>query len=84
MAPKFFYVYDPSNSETAIERVRWKHLYTPQSNAYSIGKLALKIWNDEWDRHLFKTRECGSIFFSKLTALISKDPGKRPSLAHVL
>jgi serine/threonine protein kinase len=84
MAPDLFYVYGAANSETAIERVQWKHLYTPQLNAYSVGKLALSIWNDKWDPHLFKTAEYGSIFLSKLTALTNKDPTKRPSLAHVL
>jgi hypothetical protein len=29
MAPELFYVYGPPNSKTAIECVRWKHLYTP-------------------------------------------------------
>jgi serine/threonine protein kinase len=84
VAPELFYVYSLANSETTIERVQWKHLYTPQSDAYLVGKQALSIWNDEWDRHLFKTTECGSIFLSKLTALTNKDPTKRPSLAHVL
>jgi hypothetical protein len=62
VVPELFYVNSPPNSETAIERVRWKHLYTPQSDAYSVGKLALRIWNDEWDQDLFKIVECGSIF----------------------
>jgi hypothetical protein len=84
VAPELFYVYGPPKSETAIEHVRWKHLYTPESDAYSVGKLALRIWNDEWDRDLFKTAECGSIFLSKLTALTNEDPTERPSLAHVI
>jgi serine/threonine protein kinase len=84
VALELFYVYGPSNFETTIERVRWKHLYTPQSDAYSVGKLALRIWNDEWDRHLFKTAECGSNFLSKLTALTNEDPTERPPLAHVI
>jgi serine/threonine protein kinase len=84
VVPELFYIYGPPNSETAIERVHWKHLYTPQSDAYSVGKLALRIWNDEWDQDLFKTVECGSIFFSKLTALTNEDPTKRPPLAHVI
>lgn len=84
VAPELFYVYGPSNSETSIERVRWKHPYTPQSDAYSVGKLALEIWHDEWDKHLFKTPECGTLFLRKLTALTDKDPAKRPSLAEVL
>jgi serine/threonine protein kinase len=49
VAPELFYVYGLPNSETTIERVHWKHLYTPQSNAYSVGMLSLRIWNDEWD-----------------------------------
>jgi serine/threonine protein kinase len=84
VAPELFYVYGPPNSETAIERVRWKHLYTPQSNAYSVGKLALRIWNDKWDQDLFKTIECGSIFLSKLTTFTNENPTKRPPLAHVI
>jgi hypothetical protein len=84
VALELFYVYGPPISETAIERVRWKHLYTPQSDAYSVGKLALSIWNDEWDPHLFKIAQCGSIFLSKLTALTNEDPTKRPSLVYVL
>jgi serine/threonine protein kinase len=73
VAPQLFYIYGPPNSETAIERVRWKHLYTPESDAYLVGKLALRIWNDEWDRDLFKTVEYGSIFLLKLTALTNED-----------
>jgi hypothetical protein len=84
VATKLFYIYGPPNFETTIERVCWKHLYTPQSDAYSVGKLVLSVWNDEWDPHLFKTVECGSIFLSKLTALTNEDPTKRPSLAHVI
>jgi serine/threonine protein kinase len=84
VAPELFYVYGPPNSEMAIERVHWKHLYMPQSDAYSVGKLALRIWNDEWEPDLFKTVECGSIFLSKLTTLTNEDPTKRPPLAHVI
>src|SRR5450759_2678162 len=84
VAPELFYVYGASNSETAIERVRWKHLYTQQSDAYSVGKLALEIWHDEWDKQLFKTGECGSLFLKNLNALTNEDPERRPSLAYVL
>jgi hypothetical protein len=55
VAPELFYVYGPTNSEIAIERVQRKHLYTKESDAYSVGKLVLHIWNDKWDPHLFKT-----------------------------
>ena len=84
VAPKLYYVHSSPNSETSIERVQRKHLYKKESDAYSIGKLALRIWNDKWDPHLFKTVEYGSIFLPKLTTLTNEDPTKRPSLAHVL
>ena len=84
VAPKLFYVYNPPNSKTAINRVCWKHLYMPQLDAYLVGKLALRIWNDEWNQDLFKTAEYGSIFLSKLTALTNEDPTKKPPLAHVI
>ena len=84
VALELFYVYNPPNSKTAIECICWKHLYTPQSDAYSVGKLTLKSWNDKWDRDLFKTAKCRSIFLPELTALTNEDPTKRPSLAHVI
>ena len=84
MALELFYDSGLANSKTAIERVQRKHLYTKESDAYLVGKLALHIWNDKWDPHLFKTIEYGSIFLSKLTSLTNKDPMKKPSLAHVL
>ena len=84
VAPKLFYVYGAPNSKIAIECVRWKYLYTPQLDAYSVGKLALKIWNDEWDQHLFKNEVYATLFLSKLTTLTSEDLGKKSSLAHVL
>jgi hypothetical protein len=59
-------------------------LCTKEADAYSIGKVALHIWNDEWDKNLFKTTSGASIFLSKLNALINKDPKKRPSLASIL
>jgi hypothetical protein len=76
VVPELFYVYSPTNSETAIECVQRKHLYMKESNAYSVGKLALRIWNDKWDPYLFKTVECGSIFLSKLIALIKRRSNK--------
>jgi hypothetical protein len=34
VAPELFYVYGLANSETAIERVQRKHLYTKESEAF--------------------------------------------------
>jgi hypothetical protein len=85
MVPKLFYVYSPRNSETSLEHVQRRHLYTKEANAYSVGKVALHIWDDEWDKDLFKTTDVRArIFLSKLNALTNKDPKKRPSLASVL
>ena len=67
-----------------MERVQRRHLNTKEANAYLVGKMALCIWNDECDPHLFKIAEEASIFFSKLIALINDDPMKSPSLASVL
>jgi serine/threonine protein kinase len=53
VALELFYVYSPPNSETSIDHVRRKHLYTKESDAYLVGKLALRNWNDEWDKTLF-------------------------------
>ena len=84
MALELFYVYSPPNSKTSIELVQRKHLYIKKLDTYSVGKLALHIWNEEWDPYLFKIVECGNIILSKLSILINKDPTKRPLLAHVL
>jgi hypothetical protein len=46
--------------------------------------VALCIWDDEWDKDLFKTADGASIFLSKLNALTKEDPKKRPSIASVL
>ena len=53
-------------------------------DTYSVGKLALRIWNDKWENTLFKMEYFRSIFLKKLTALTNEDPTKKPSLAHVL
>jgi hypothetical protein len=44
-------------------------LYTKEADAYSIEKVVLSIWDDEWDKDLFKTADGASIFLSKLNAL---------------
>jgi hypothetical protein len=33
VAPKLFYIYGPSNSETSLERVQRRHMYTKETNA---------------------------------------------------
>jgi hypothetical protein len=84
VAPKLFYVYCPYNFETSLVRVQRRHLYTKEADAYLVGKMALCIWNDEWDKILFKTVGGASILLSKLKAITNNDPKKRPSLASVL
>jgi hypothetical protein len=59
-------------------------LYTKEADAYSIEKVVLSIWDDEWDKDLFKTADGASIFLSKLNTFTNEDPKKRHSLASVL
>jgi serine/threonine protein kinase len=84
VAPKLFYVYGPPNSETSLERVQRRHLYTMEADAYSVGKVAQLIWEDEWDKELFKSAVGASIFLYKLHQLQHEDPRKRPTLASIL
>jgi hypothetical protein len=84
VAPKLFYVYDPPNLETSLERVQRRHLYTKEADAYSVGKVAQLIWKDEWYKELFKSVVGASIFLYKLHQLQQEDPRKRPTLASIL
>ena len=72
MALELFYVYGPCNFETSLERIQRKHLYTKEANAYSVGKVALRIWGDKWDKDLFKIADGASISLSKLSALTKR------------
>ena len=83
VAPELFYVYCPYNFETSLEHVQRRHLYSKEANAYLVGKMALCIWNDKWDKVLFKTVEVTSILLSKLKAITNYDPKKKPSLTSV-
>ena len=67
-----------------MDHIQRRFLYTKEVDAYSIGKVALGIWDDKWDKNLFKTTHGASIFLSKLKTLTNKDPKKRPSLASIL
>jgi hypothetical protein len=84
VAPELFYVYGPSNSETSLERIQRRHLYTKEVDTYSVGKVAQLIWEDEWDKELFKSAVGASIFLYKLHQLQHEDPKNRPSLASIL
>jgi hypothetical protein len=84
VAPELFYVYGPPNSETSLERVQTRHLYTKEADAYSVGKVAQIIWEDEWDKELFKSAVGASIFLYKLHQLQQEDPKKRPTLVSIL
>jgi serine/threonine protein kinase len=62
VALELFYVYGPPNSETSLERVQRRHLYTKEADVYSVGKVAQLIWEEEWDKELFKSAVGASIF----------------------
>jgi hypothetical protein len=59
-------------------------LYTKEADAYSVGKAAQLIWEDKWDKELFKGAVGTSIFLYKLHQLQYEDPKKRPTLASIL
>jgi hypothetical protein len=84
VVPELFYVYGPPYSETSLKRVQRRHLYTKEVDAYSVGKVAQPIWEDEWDKELFKSTVGASIFLYKLHQLQHEDPKNRPSLASIL
>jgi hypothetical protein len=52
VAPELFYVFGPEDSQNSLEVMQEKHLYTKVTDAYSVGVLATKIWNQKWDRML--------------------------------
>jgi hypothetical protein len=84
VAPELFYIYGPPNSETSLERVQRRHLYTKEADAYLVGKVAQLIWSDKWNKDLFKGPASVSIFLYELYQLINKDPRKRPLLVSIL
>jgi hypothetical protein len=47
VALELFYVYGPSNSETSLECVEKRDMYTKEAYAYSVGKKAQHIWKEE-------------------------------------
>jgi hypothetical protein len=59
-------------------------LYTKEVDAYSVGKVAQLIWEDKWDKELFKGAIGTSILLYKLHQLQHEDPKKRLSLASIL
>jgi serine/threonine protein kinase len=77
-APKLFYINGPPNSETSLERVQRRHIYTLEVDAYSVGKVAKCIWEEEWDKDLFCNGPSMNIFYTKLKPII-QDPKTRPS-----
>jgi serine/threonine protein kinase len=84
VAPELFYVFGPPNSDTSLDRMKREHLYTKEADAYSVGKLAQKIWNEENDKDLFGDWSGEQIFGSKLKALTIENPKTRASLANVV
>jgi hypothetical protein len=85
VAPELFFVYGPRDDEERnLERMKRMHLYTKETDAFSVGFLAKMMWKGEDCKELFKDTSIAIAFSLKLDALIHEDPTKRPSLARVV
>jgi serine/threonine protein kinase len=80
VAPELFYVFGPKGSQTSLEVMQKKHLYTKAADAYSVGVLASLIWKEEWDRTLLPDATIFHGFELKLRGLQDKDPQTRLSI----
>jgi hypothetical protein len=58
-------------------------MYIKEADAYLVGKIAQRIWKEEWDKDLFCNGVGISIFLLKLNALTHEDPKRRASLSSV-
>jgi serine/threonine protein kinase len=76
VALELFYVYGLPNSETSLEHVQRRHLYTKEADAYSVGKVVQLIWEDEWDKELFKSALGTSIFLISYTNFNTRIQGR--------
>lgn len=84
VAPELFYVYGARDSSTSLERMRRNHLYSKEADAYSVGRLATTIFNDEFDKEVFVDTSAQAYFKMKLKELCEPDPRKRVTLAKVV
>jgi len=55
-APKLFYMYGEKGSETSLEVMQKKHLYSMAADAYATGWIAYQNWKEEWDSKYFSTQ----------------------------
>jgi serine/threonine protein kinase len=87
VAPELFYTYGPPNSDTSIPIMQSRHIYTKQSDSYSVGKLteSMKIGDmDNFDRDTFTTVDACRYFAMKVGQLTNEDPKKRPTCTEVV
>jgi len=55
VAPELFYRYGEHCSETSLDIMQAKHLYSKAADAYSTGYIAEKIWQEDWNPKYFTT-----------------------------
>jgi hypothetical protein len=85
VAPELFFLYGNSDDEERnLERMKRMHPCTTQSDAFSVGYLAKKIWKDEECPELFRDVTSMIAFSTKLNGLLNEDPAVRLSLARVV
>ena len=84
VAPELFYVFGPPNSDTSIDRMQRKHLYSRAADAYSVGKVAQMMWKDEPAPDFLKDYMLQSKFHATLEDLTREDPKVRKSVNDVV
>ncbi len=84
VAPELFYVFGPPGTENALDVERSKHMHTKASDAYAVGKLASRIWNEEQDNELLPSSEHHAALAVKLRQLTEVDPSRRIPISEII
>ena len=85
-APELFFIYGVEGSRNSYEDEKKKHLYSMAADAYAVGWIAKKIWDEDWDKKYFapsKTEQFMNLMV-KLDSLQKEDVEDRASVSEVL
>lgn len=72
------------NFETSLKHIQKKHIYTKEVDAYLVGKMVQRIFEEECDRDLFCDVIGMNIFVANLKAHMHEDPKDRASLLSII
>lgn len=84
VAPELFYEFGPQNSETSLDVMQRRHLYTELADSYAIGWMAREIWQKEPDSAFFKSSTNYAAFQVKIDKLLERDPTNRLTVIKVV